>query len=166
MKKSVKDSIKWSCSWILGILISVDFLIKIVIDVCFINVRFRISDELGFKPFLNTEQLSVFNNELDMGLSLSVLFIINIISILVTFCIVDEYKKVFLWNKISDVGFKLLLAGEICSFIDKAIWRGSLDYILFFGKIVDLKDIYLVVGFVLIILSVVLFENNRRKIRE
>lgn len=166
MKKCVMEAIKWSCSWVLGILILVDILIKIVIDVCFMNVQFYVFDGLGFKPFLNTEQLSVFNNEFNMGLSLPVLFVINIISILGTFYIVEKYKKVFLWNKIADIGFKLVLAGTICSFIDKVVWGGSLDYILFFGKIVDLKDIYLVVGFVQVILSVVLFENNRRKIRE
>ena len=40
----------------------------------------------------------------------------------------------------------MILAGVICSLIDKLFWKGSLDYILFFSKIVDLKDIYMFIG--------------------
>ena len=47
-------------------------------------------------------------------------------------------KKEKEWSTGLDIGTIMILAGVICSLIDKLFWKGSLDYILFFSKIVGL----------------------------
>ena len=39
-----------------------------------------------------------------------------------------------------------MISGALCSLLDKIICKGSIDFILFFGHIHDLKDVYLYLG--------------------
>lgn len=127
-------------------MILVDVLIKIVIDNLFMGKKFLINDRIGFLPFLNTEQLSILNNEFGMEIDLMYLIAINIIGFFVLMWVRSRLKKEKEWSTGLDIGTIMILAGVICSLIDKLFWKGSLDYILFFSKIVDLKDIYMFIG--------------------
>lgn len=71
--------IKINNSIFLLIMIFIDVFVKIIIDNFFMEDKLFINDKLGFLPYLNTEQLSIFNNELELGVSLNFLIVINLI---------------------------------------------------------------------------------------
>lgn len=79
---------------------------------------------------------------------------INLIGgIALVFC--KEYvKKRKEWNTVLDIATLMIFAGVVCSLVDKIFWKGSLDYILFFSKIVDLKDIYMFAGFFIFVIDI------------
>ena len=135
-----KNSILLSCA------VVADVFIKIIVDHFLLEYRLLINDNVGFIPYLNTDQLSIFNNELELDMDLIYLIFINIIGIVAIVFIRNKLKKEKEWNKILDLTTLIILAGTVCSLIDKIFWKGSLDYLLFFSKIIDLKDIYLFVG--------------------
>lgn len=58
------------------------------------------------------------------------------------------------WNTVLDIATLMIFAGVVCSLVDKIFWKGSLDYILFFSKIVDLKDIYMFAGFFIFVIDI------------
>ena len=128
-------------------MILADIFVKILIDNFLMGKKFFIiSDKLGFVPFLNTEQMSVYNNELGLGLELSCLIVVNVISVLVVIGIRKSLKQGNEWNALLDIGTVMILAGTFCSLIDKIFWKGSLDYLLIVDSIIDMKDIYMVIG--------------------
>ena len=126
------------------ILVIIDIVIKLIIEKYFWENRFVIGNLIGFKPYLNTTQLSILNNELALGVSTGTLIVLNIV-------LIPGIPLSFYWlNKDNEFGDymniseNLLLAGAICSLLDKIIWGGSLNYIYLLNRwIVDLKDIYL-----------------------
>lgn len=130
--------------FIVSILIIIDIVIKFIIDNCIGKTEFVIGNWIGFKPYLNTTQLSIFNNELALDVSTEILIVLNIVLILV---IPISFYWVNKGNELGDsikISEDLLLAGAICSLLDKIIWGGSLDYIYLLNRwIIDLKDIYL-----------------------
>lgn len=92
------------------------------------------------------DQLSFFNNELGGGIELKYLNLINVIGIILLLFWRNRLEKEKEWNIGLDIGTLMMLSAAYCSLIDKIFWKGSLDYILFFSQIVDLKDIYLFAG--------------------
>lgn len=125
-------------------LVIIDIMIKIVIENFFGETEFLINNWIGFKPYLNTTQLSIFNNELDLGVSTGTLIVLNIIFIPVILLTFYRANKDNEYGDFMDISEALILAAAICSLIDKIFWGGSLDYIYLLNRwIVDLKDIYL-----------------------
>lgn len=58
----------------------------------------------------------------------------------------------------------LLLAGTVCSLLDKVFWSGSLDYLFFLNLwIIDLKDIYLFGAVVLVFYCGIKYEIDQHK---
>ena len=145
-KKVVRSSI------VVAILVAIEMVIKIIIDVFFMEKKLIFFEQFGFKPHLNTTQLSMFNNELDMGVSTAALIVLNIaLILLVPVGLYFLHRNDDLCDAIYVVQ-DLLMAGMVCSLLDKVFWGGSLDYIYLFGRwIVDLKDIYMVAGLVVYI---------------
>lgn len=136
---------------LLLILTAIDQLIKICIKYCFFDWSFYLTGNLGFRPYLNTAQLSVFNRELGLNVGIWPLILINIAAIPFMLFIQKKFtreekhgRELLFWSTIVE-------AGLICSLFDKFVWGGSLDYILLFSSIVDLKDIYMFVGFAMIV---------------
>lgn len=130
-----------------------DVFIKIIIDNYFADIKFYINSKLGFVPFLNTEQLSIFNNELGLDVKLNFLIVFNLVGCVVVVFARNLLKKEKEWNMLLDSGTLMIFAGVVCSLIDKIFWKGSLDYILFFSQICDLKDIYMFAGFLIVIVD-------------
>lgn len=61
----------------------------------------------------------------------------------------------------------LVIAATICSLFDKIFWGGSLDFILFFRYIIDVKDIYLYIGGIMgIILFLYRYEIKKTNLEE
>ncbi|MBQ2803853.1 MAG: signal peptidase II [Lachnospiraceae bacterium] len=127
-------------------LIGTDILIKLIIRFFLMERKFYICEKLGFTPFLNTKQLSIFNNELQWNMSMFSLILLNVGAILAVTVFWCKMRKEEDWTRPFDLAMKLLLSGAVCSFVDKLFWGGSLDYLLIHTQIADLKDIYLVVG--------------------
>lgn len=112
------------------------------------EVKAVFHDFIGFSPYLNTAQLSIFNNEFGMNLSNIVLCVLNVAIIILVVLFYLYSKKHSEQSDIQrlDLMFIFLLSGTCCSLIDKIFWGGSLDYIRIMSVIIDLKDIYLVLG--------------------
>ncbi len=72
-------------------------------------------------------------------------------------------KRKYNDNKLVDPSMILYTSGAVCSLIDKIFWSGSLDYILFFRQISDLKDIYLLAGGVMIIVFMIRQDIEDKK---
>lgn len=143
-----------------------DQLIKIIIYKNFMDLRFDLKKMVGFRPHLNTDQLSIFNNELELKMGLPILIILNIV-ILAALVVLYIYisKKYSEYPQLITI-VDLLTAGCICSLIDKVFWGGSLDYILFLSQIIDLKDIYLFLGVLLYFVFAVRMEIIKHRTKE
>jgi signal peptidase II len=65
-----------------------------------------------------------------------------------------------LTSKIINIMFAFILAGALCSLVDKVFWDGSLDYIMLNGFFTfDLKDLY--INFSIGILTVLIITKNK-----
>lgn len=134
---------------IIIILILIDQSIKIIISNFFICKELYFKKIIGFLPYLNESQLSIFNNEINLNLDITILSLINLLLIAALICFYFILKKCSNKSSIKylNIMFVFLLSGTLCSFIDKQFYGGSLDYLVFGSIIIDLKDIYLLIGF-------------------
>ena len=64
-------------------------------------------------------------------------------------------------NKYFEYAYIFSLSGVICSFLDKVIFSGSLDYILVGKQIMDMKDIYLLMSLVFVFIYVLSYYKNK-----
>lgn len=129
------------------ILVIFDQVVKGIIHLWFMNRKvtfFR--SKIGFTPYLNKNQLSIFNHELNMELGILTLIVINVLSVFILIYLYPFTKKREYTNVFYEITFIFLFSGVLCSLIDKIIYKGSIDYILFDRHICDLKDIYLLLG--------------------
>ena len=129
----------------IALLIVIEVFVKVIIYNYYMNTKLLLLDWIGFSPFINRNQLSILNREFDLGISISVLIVMNIICITMAFfmykyCIKKEVNRYFIY------AMQFILVGSINSLIDKIVWRGSLDYLLLFSTLFDLKDMYLFIG--------------------
>lgn len=149
------------------LLILIDQCIKIYISNNLMRENFYIiNDIVEFAPTLNTSY-SWFNSLFDLGIGLLPHIVVNTIILLISILIFDFTRLKQKEGKIIELLFFLLLAGVICSLIDKIFWGGSLDYIYLKGFFTfDLKDVYLSI-FEIILISCWLFNyKGFRKIDE
>lgn len=147
------------------VLIIIDQLIKYCIFLNFMTYKVKLfGGRIGFVPYLNRDQLSIFNNELNLKLSLITLILINLGVIIILMLIYKLIKKKEYTNLYFENSFFIITAGAVCSLIDKITLKGSLDYILFFRHIHDLKDIYLYIGFIFILIYMFTYLNHEKKL--
>ncbi|WP_282925747.1 signal peptidase II [Helcococcus kunzii] len=132
------------------ILVLIEQLAKIIVNIFFNNISFRLlNGRIGFDVYLNKDYMSIFNHDYNLKLSIGTLIFIGILTLLFLF---TYYMYILKNNALnSQIRFCLILViiSGICSLIDKIFWGGSLDFIVFFGYIIDIKDIYLYVGVIL-----------------
>lgn len=144
-------------------LVLLDVVVKLIINLSSMGKKIINNKYLGFYPKLNTEQLSVFNNEWGMDISLSLLILLNLF-VLIVFVLIEKWmKQKFQEEKFIEYTVNCLYAGIICSLIDKIFWGGSLDYIVIFERIVDLKDIYLVLSLYFYFIAAIKETMNGKK---
>jgi len=103
---------------------------------------------VGFHPLINKTQMSFFNRELGMGLSTSVLLVINFLLLLILIFLYYRFYKLGFFNFHTKLILLMFISAAICSIIDKIVLGGSLDYILLNKTVFDLKDIYLLIAYV------------------
>lgn len=132
-------------------LFCIDQIIKFYIYFKLMNKKIIFNEKIGFLPRINKEQMSVFNKEFGLGLSFKVLISLNILAVIFMPIFYYYYRKKEHINVYSDYAILFIWVGSICSFFDKLIFQGSLDYILISNTILDLKDLYLFMGCVLIV---------------
>ncbi|SHF16068.1 signal peptidase II [Clostridium fallax] len=128
---------------------------KLIIKLFFFHKDFYIIDNfLSFHPIINSEG-SWLNARFGTNVSFGFLIFLNIIALIIFWEGYRYYKKLGHRDSWSDLCIVFIMAGCICSLIDKIFYGGSLDFIgisdLF---IADLKDIYINLAVFLFILTV------------
>lgn len=153
-------------TWIgVFILITIEQVIKIVINNKFFDKRFPILPPLlYFEPKFN-RSYSWFNSMLQLGVSKWIhIAIVAIMSILI-YLFYQYLNEQFGATKIVNIMYGFVFSGAICSLIDKVFWNGSLDYILVNGLFTfDLKDVYIDTFIGLLILSLLLKNKVLKQI--
>lgn len=148
---------------ILSVMLVADQFIKCIMNTFFHDVDYSFRDLIGLRVYLNQAELSIFNRELGLEVGLAVLIFINIAFFVICECAIWFLKKDGSYNKVIKNGFLLLEGGMVCSLTDKMFWKGSLDYLIVFHSIVDLKDIYLLAGAALCIIGLVAVTASQKK---
>lgn len=127
---------------------------KLIINKFFFETKFDIIPEfLSFHPIINTKG-SWLNVRFGLGINFSILIILNILAI---FLFIEFYRYYISKNNKSfwsDLCFISIIAGCLCSLIDKLFYGGSLDFISISNLfIADLKDIYINIAIFAFILT-------------
>jgi signal peptidase II len=148
-------------------LIMLDQVIKLIINQFFYMTNFNIIGEfVQFKPYLN-DQYSWINSLFNLGINrilhtLVVILMIVLISVLFKF-IKTTYTK----SSALDYLFLFVISGAVCSLIDKLFWGGSLDYIMLKGLFIfDLKDVYISMFEILLVIVILLNFKSINKMSE
>lgn len=121
-----------------------------------------LNNKIGFTPYINRSQLSIFNHEFNMSLGIFTLIMVNIFGIFILCFTYKIVKKREYTNKYYEITFLLIASGALSSLIDKIIYKGSIDFILFFGHIHDLKDIYLYIGIIVAVVYVATYIKHEK----
>ena len=139
------------------ILITIEQVIKIVINNNFLDKRFPLLPPfLYFDPMFNRDY-SWFNSMLQLGFGKWIHIIIVAIMSIIIFLFYQYLNKQIGTNKMINIMYAFIFSGAMCSLIDKTFWNGSLDYILVKGFFTfDLKDVYINIFIGLLILSLLL----------
>ena len=145
------------------LLILIEQGIKLIINGSYLqNNDAIIENLLYFKPMFNRDY-SWINSLFQLGVAKwphIIMVSIIIISVFLVYMFIDHkgYN-----TKLVSTSFGFILAGGICSFIDKIFWDGSLDYIYLQNQFTfDLKDVYINVFIGLIILMFIFDHQNIR----
>lgn len=118
--------------------------IKFIIYKWFFEKNFDIiGDFLTFQPIINTDG-SWLNVRFGVGINFGFLILINLIALVIFFECYRYYVYRGHKDFTADMCIVFIMAGALCSLIDKVFYGGSLDFIgisnLF---IADFKDIYI-----------------------
>lgn len=142
------------CSLLLMI---IDQIAKLFVTTYYINANIiLIPHILLFRPVQNTN-LNWIANMLEYDTPILFMLLMQAFAlglILVLHCYLS-----YLWrqsSKLLNGMFVFFMAGIACSFIDVAFWGGSWDFIRFFDWFTfDLKDVYLNIGLVFLLIYIV-----------
>lgn len=145
------------------ILVLLDIGVKVIIQSFFMETKWLINDYLGFMPFLNQTQLSIFNNEMGLDISLSTLTVINFLIVIIAPFLMKRVEKREKLDKVLKLALFLIWIGAICSLIDKVFFGGSLDYLKVGSQIMDLKDIYLFTGIIIYFIMLIRIIISTKK---
>ncbi|HEY5562115.1 MAG TPA: signal peptidase II [Clostridiaceae bacterium] len=147
------------------LLITIEQIIKIIINNNFLHKRFAIlAPFLYFEPMFNRYYSWVTSM---LQIDLSKWIYIGIVAImLVLICLFYNYlNKELGTNRNIHAMFAFICSGATCSLIDKIFWNGSLDYILVNGFFTfDLKDVYINIFIGLLILSLLVKDSVLKQI--
>jgi signal peptidase II len=142
-------------------LITIEQVIKIIINYNFLNKRLPILPPLlYFQPMFNRDY-SWFNSMLQLNVSKWTHIIIVVIMIILIYLFYKYLNKKLGTDKIINIMFAFIFSGALCSLIDKIFWNGSLDYILVNGFFTfDLKDVYIDIFIGLMLFSLILRKQD------
>lgn len=137
------------------VLMLIDQGTKIIIKSFFFNKYIEIiKDFLSFDPIINTDG-SWLNARFGLGVGFSVLILLNFLAVILFIEVYRYYLSKGNKDFWADMSFLFIVAGALCSLIDKVFYGGSLDFIgisdLF---IADIKDIYINLGILFFIMLI------------
>lgn len=102
----------------------------------------------GWYPFLNT------------GVAFSIplpTIVVLIITIPLIFLMMWQLRRLYTKTGVAAVGqftaFSLIVAGAISNIIDRIVYHSTLDYLLIFTGVINLADVLIVLGFVILFIS-------------
>lgn len=164
MNMKISNRITW-----LGVffLISLEQLIKVVINNYYLDKNIPLLPPLlYFKPMFNRDY-SWFNSMLQLGIGKWLhILLVAVMSILI-YKFYEYINSQIASNNAVNVMFAFAFSGAMCSLIDKIFWNGSLDYIMVNGFFTfDLKDLFVNIFIVLVILLIILKRKNLREIED
>ncbi len=149
------------------ILILIEQGIKLIINAKYLEASIPIiKNYIYFDPLFNRDY-SWINSLFQLGVSkfihiFLVAFIIIGIIVVYQFIVYKNYN-----TKLLSTTLSFVLAGGICSFIDKIFWDGSLDYIYIVNYFTfDLKDVYINVFIFLMIMMFIIDHQGIRTAKE
>ena len=149
------------------LLVIIDQSIKVIIYLWFMNSKATyFNNKIGFTPYINRSQLSIFNHEFNLGIGVFTLNTINILCIILLVIIYKFLKRREYTNVYYEITFLFIMSGTLCSLLDKTIYKGSIDYILFGRHIYDLKDIYLCLAVIFLTVYIFTYLKHEIKIRK
>ena len=114
---------------------------------------------LYFRPMFNRDY-SWINSMFQLGVGKGIHIVLVLVMLALILLAYRYCVKRSQGSRYVDAMFSILIAGALCSLIDKLFWGGSLDYILLRGFFTfDLKDVYINAFIAMIILGL-LFKNK------
>lgn len=146
----------------ISILIIIDQAVKLFIKKYLFDIQMVfIEGIIGFYPKINTNQswggnyIAILANPI----------VANVLTILIFFIIITAYQFYRSKSKKESLPamiiFTFVMAGCLCSFIDKIFWGGSLDFLDIPGLFIfDLKDGYLTVAEILFVIIGVKYNKQ------
>lgn len=145
-------------------LIAIEQGIKAIINNVFLESNVPIfAPWLYFSPMFNRDY-SWFNSMLQLGVGKWVHVLVVLVILILAFLFYRSMNSRKTTTLLIDIAFAFLLAGGMCSLIDKVFWDGSLDYIQIKGYFTfDLKDVYINVFNGLLILMFLVDYKRLRK---
>ncbi len=149
------------------LLVLLDQMIKIVIANKFMEEEFYfINNILGFKAVINIKY-SWINSVMNLRIGYLPHVILNSAIVLLSIAIFAFVRERYQENRIVNLAFLFVIAGALCSLIDKLFWGGSLDYILLKGFFVfDLKDVYISLFETIVVACLIFNYKGFRKFNE
>lgn len=158
---------KKSLLFLFMFLLSIDQGIKLIIKNFFFHKNFYIlSNILSFNPIINTKG-SWLNVRFDININFFTLILINFIALFLFTEIYRYFNTIKPKNFFVDLCYIFIMAGSICSLIDKIFYGGSLDFIGISNIfIADFKDIY--INFAIFMFVVIIYDSddNSDKVKE
>ena len=138
------------------LLVTLDQVAKLIISTYFMEAdHVFFSNFLGFKPFLDTKNPYFINRVLHLNIRHSTLLICNFVILLIIFDVYKIRVKASSFTNLEKISYIFLFATSLSSLLDKAIYHGRLTYIVFFNMKKDLKDIYIAVAVVLLLILLI-----------
>lgn len=137
--------------------------IKLIINANYLNNNDMIVENfLYFKPMFNRDY-SWINSLFQLGVAKwpHIIMVSLIVIVVILVYLFIDHKG---YNtKVVSTAFAFIMAGGICSFLDKVFWDGSLDYIYVQGYFTfDLKDVYINVFIGLVVLMFIFDHQGLR----
>lgn len=115
------------------LLILIEQSIKVIIYYCFLHKSAPILPPvLYFEPVFNRDY-SWINSMMQFGVGKGAHIALGTLMILIIYMFYRFLNHRMITSKIINVMFAFILAGAVCSLIDKVFWDGSLDYIMLNG---------------------------------
>lgn len=149
-----------------AILFALDQGIKLYIHKNHFDANIKIIKDMFYlNPTFNRDY-SWINSLFGLGMSkgIHVVLVGFILAMVVSIYLFIRHSNIN--TKTINIAFAFILAGGLCSFVDKVFWDGSLDYIYVVNQFTfDLKDVYVNVFIGLIILMFI-FDHQGFRTKE
>lgn len=150
------------------VLVSIDYVIKIIMDKIFIEPMIIFKDIWEISTSKNMNQNAIFNY---WGIECSLLvatvikiFLIGFI-LIIFMCFNKKYKTIL--AEYLNIAYIVTLSAALCSLLDTLYWGYTLDYIRFVDFMYcDIKDFYVDIGvsmFLVYYIKLQTLKENRKK---